>query len=470
MDSITSKPGGSGYPSIPTTSQTPSKSDSSIRPDTNRKMHDEMHLQKSKDMKSRQIRLNEANRQRDVYNQIFSTKKYIKFYTIGATDPNQNLSAINVIRANNDLKRALKGAKPKNVQEIRNGTLTIEVQSEEEGKNLEGLTTLDGIPVKASEHSFLNQTKGTIYYRNRCELTEKEIMDELAPLKVTNVYRVTKKVSNEIMKTNIYILTFNLCELPEEVSIGYHKCRVREYIPQARRCFNCQDFLHSGKNCRREVAICVNCGQEAHGPTCNRPACCKNCKGNHPASSKDCYYYKLATEIVILQTKEKINYREAKYRVLKYLPKPENLYSNAVKNTKPTINKTSKKPERTNNETTSNTKEPNKERKRTHSENSSDPETKAPKKSNTPGASISSSISPPVSIKSQEAAPLPTHPNKNAANLLLKAPPAARRAAINANRKISGCQSSVEIMDDDPQPSSQRSRSSSKNRSKIFDT
>jgi len=244
-----SQPKGSGSPSTPTTSLTLSKPGSSIRPDTpNRKMHDHMQLNLAKENnKSRQLRQNEEKHR--TFSQNFLKKKYTKFFTIEATNPDQNLGKVNVIKANKELIAALNGTKPKKVDELRNGTLLVEVQNDEQGQYIRRLTALDKIPVKVSEHAYLNQTKGTIFYKNRCEFTENEIMEEFAPFKVTNVYRTTRKVINETIPGNVYVVTFNMCELPEEVTIGWNKCRVREYIPYARRCFKCQGFQHSSKNC-----------------------------------------------------------------------------------------------------------------------------------------------------------------------------------------------------------------------------
>ena len=437
MDTITSKPGGSGYPSIPTTSQMPSKSDSSIRSDTNRKLHDNMQLSQSKENTNRQMRINETNQQRENFLKIFSAKSFTKFYTIESTNPNENLAKIDVIKANRDMIKALKGARPKKVDELRDGTLLIEVFSEDQGQYLRKITSLANNPVKVSEHKYLNQTKGTIYYRNRCQYTEQEIQNELALQKVTNVHRITKKVDNENLPTNIYILTFNMNTIPEEVNIGWNKCKVREYVPRARRCFNCMGFQHSSKNCRIEKATCVNCGQEAHDSPCNRPACCKNCGENHPASSKDCFHYKVATEIVILQTREKISFREAKNKALQYIAKPEKQYSNAV-------------------------------RKRNNSDHLSDSEKSNNKKPKPQSAPLRSFGPPPASVQSQEMASPSTTVNQKKNIQQQQTPLLMRKAAVGANQKILASQSSIEPMDDSSRAASQtnRSRSTSKGRPK----
>lgn len=258
-------------------------------------------------------------------------RNFPKFFTIQAENPENDLSRLNVIKANRELIKCLNDSKPKKVDELRNGSLHVEIASEEQSRSIMKLKRLDNVPIVVSEHKYLNQTKGTIYYRNRCEYSNDELLEELAPCKVTDIYRTEKKVNGEQIPNNIYILTFNSCNLPEEINIGWNKCRVKEYIPKPRRCFKCQGFQHSSKNCRKDQDICVNCGHDYHGPICNQPPLCRNCNEEHPASSKDCFYYKLAQEILIIQTKQKVSYREARSQALKYISKPEKLYSHIAK-------------------------------------------------------------------------------------------------------------------------------------------
>lgn len=256
-----------------------------------------------------------------------------------------------------------------------------------------------------------------------------------------------------------------MCELPDLINIGWNKCRVREYIPRARRCFKCQGYQHSSKNCRSEVAICVNCGKDSHGNNCDEQPSCKNCKGSHPASSKDCYYFKLATEIAILQAREKLNYREAKHKAQLNIPKPENLFSSAVKRTRPSKNPANSylrmdvdpsKPTETTND-----------RKRTNTDNSSDSEEKTTKKSKPQGECDVLPILPPVSNESQETAQLFT-PNNRTQNQQQQSPFLQRKAAITASQKISACQAPKDAVNDTPAqvPKTHRSRSTSKHRQK----
>ena len=285
--------------------------------------------------------------QKEIFQDLFSTKSFTRFYTVKNTDNDGNLSNLNVIRANRELLKTLNGVKPKKVDELRNGSLLIEVTCEEQGRQLLTLKSLDNTPVQVMKHGFLNQTKGTIYYRNRCNYTEVELLDELKEQNVSNVYRTTRKVAGETIPNNIYILTFESCSLPEEVTIGWNRCNVRKYVSRPRRCFKCQGFQHGSNTCRSEISYCVNCAQEAHGQTpCDRPPKCKNCNEDHPASSTNCFYYKLAQEIINIQTEEKLNYREARRKAIDKLTNAERSYASVLA-TPSNNDKTIRKQERT---------------------------------------------------------------------------------------------------------------------------
>lgn len=43
------------------------------------------------------------------------------------------------------------------------------------------------------------------------------------------MYRITKKIDDIPVPTPVYILTFDACQLPGEVYIGFTACHVREY-------------------------------------------------------------------------------------------------------------------------------------------------------------------------------------------------------------------------------------------------
>ena len=88
-----------------------------------------------------------------------------------------------------------------------------------------------------------------------------EIKNELKKQNVIDVKRISIKKKIEIIETNTYILTFNYLKPPLEIKIGYTVVKVETYIPNPRRCHNCQNYGHLKKHCTRKK-VCVKCGEQ----------------------------------------------------------------------------------------------------------------------------------------------------------------------------------------------------------------
>ena len=144
-----------------------------------------------------------------------------------------------IIRANRQLNEVL-GGTPQNISELRNGTLLVEVRNEIQSNNILKLHSLNDISVKVEAHLRLNTVQGTIYYRNQPKYTEEDLINALREQQVTKIHRVKRRNNGNLEDTNIFILTFNVCSLPDTVHIGWTNCSVREYIPNPRRCYTCQ--------------------------------------------------------------------------------------------------------------------------------------------------------------------------------------------------------------------------------------
>ncbi|GFR75862.1 nucleic-acid-binding protein from mobile element jockey [Elysia marginata] len=58
------------------------------------------------------------------------------------------------------------------------------------------------------------------------------------------------------------------------------------------RCFRCHRFVHGQDRWIRNIDLCVKCGEPGYiGEECDRSHKGINCKGDHPASSKNCPKY-----------------------------------------------------------------------------------------------------------------------------------------------------------------------------------
>ena len=258
---------------------------------------------------------------------LYSTGNYKRFFVITPED-GSDLGAKNTIKANTDLERRL-GGEPKKITELREGKLLIEVQNEQQSVRVKEIEKLHDTKVTVTEHNSLNSCKGTIIYRNKPEYTEAELCEELRKCNVTEVKKI-KRREDSIRRTELYILTFDQCNVPEHVKIGWTKLKVREYIPKPRRCFQCQRWGHGAVTCRVAGPICMNCGEEFHGKECTRPSKCANCAEEHPALSKQCFYYRLEEETLHIKYREKVSYREAKEKATDRFVTPGETYASAI--------------------------------------------------------------------------------------------------------------------------------------------
>jgi len=246
---------------------------------------------------------------------------YKEFFILKESNDENLINKVNTIKANKDLETHLRGV-PDKVTELRNGSLLIKVKDRDQSTRIKQIKRLDGIPVTVSEHGSLNYTKGTIRSKRYVELPETTLVEELTQSNVTEVYKMKRKIDGQLVNTGTIVLTFDRCTLPQSVKIGWNIFEVREYIPNPRRCYNCQKFNHSKQSCRATQPTCVNCGEVGHNENCNLPTQCANCEGPHPASDRKCPHYIVEKEIVATQTKEKIGYGEAKRQVLQRFVEP----------------------------------------------------------------------------------------------------------------------------------------------------
>ena len=203
----------------------------------------------------------------------------------------ENLAEINVIGANAQFESILK-RKPNKVTELGDGSLLVEVKNEEQSIRIRNVKKLDKTEVTTTEHESL-KIKRTIRYKNEPRNSNEEICNILKDQKVVELHQVMGKVHGERLSTSIYLLTFESCVVLQEVTIGWALCPVREYIPKPRRFFKCHKFGHGRLTCRVETPVCVRCGLEDHGESCERTPKCINCGEEFPALSRDCFYYNL---------------------------------------------------------------------------------------------------------------------------------------------------------------------------------
>ena len=98
------------------------------------------------------------------------------------------------------------------------------------------MTKFHTINVKTYPHKSLNISKGVVRSKELSLCPIEEIKKEMKKQGVTEVKRVTIK---KLIETNIYIMTFDQPKIPK-IKVGYIMERVKQFIPNPLRCYNCQ--------------------------------------------------------------------------------------------------------------------------------------------------------------------------------------------------------------------------------------
>ena len=210
---------------------------------------------------------------------------FVKFMVISSQD-NRKVAAKSPFKINRELIRIL-GAEPHGVTKQRSGDLMVELHSKEQERKLENVSSFLDVPVTVRPHKSLNTSRGVIKHSDFQDCTEEEFVDEFPD--VIHARRIHVRKGDVRIPTNTIILTFDCPKPPTSLRAGYLTVPVRPYIPFPMRCFKCHKFGHGKDKCRRPNALCGRCGKEhADQHQCTAAAHCINCKGDHPAFSKQC--------------------------------------------------------------------------------------------------------------------------------------------------------------------------------------
>lgn len=264
---------------------------------------------------------------------VFEPAAFNKYITVKTLN-DKSIMDLDIFDVHRSLVKAC-GREPK-VTPQRDGSLLVEVASQEEANRLSALTGVPGSEVSCTPHKTLNQSKGVIFHRDLLRYSEERLLRELTDEGVVAVHRFQKKVDGVLTPTPSLLLTFNSLVLPSFVQCAWYPLSVKPYIPNPRRCFHCQSFGHVAQSCRRHLrglpSTCVNCGNDGHAGECPGPIKCYHCGGPHPASSKECDRYRFEKEILLVRTQERVSFPEAKKRALTRTIRPGVSYASILCN------------------------------------------------------------------------------------------------------------------------------------------
>lgn len=242
---------------------------------------------------------------------FYKYKDFDKVFVIKSTNTNilfNQVCPIKLYQSLNDIVPGIKG----NI--LRNGSIQIKTKSKEESVVIEKLTYLGDYRIDVEPHRQFNTCKGIVSWYPLINSDETTILDALSSQNVISVQRLNSRKNGPSKPSPALILTFNVPNLPERVNFGFNSVRVRPYIPNPKRCFNCWKIGHYSSRCA-SLPLCKICSEIMHDGECTSPPKCINCQGLHPSLSTSCNVYKKAVKIQELMTIQNLSFREASRRI-----------------------------------------------------------------------------------------------------------------------------------------------------------
>lgn len=231
-----------------------------------------------------------------------------KFLIVQSDD--QSLEKMSPFIIAKDLEKLV--GKSYSAKKLRTGGIQVEVESKQQSDALLTLKKIGEIPVSVSSHRTLNIVKGVISEDDLLGCSESELEEGLKEHGVTAAKRIILRRDGKEVPTKHIVLSFKLHVLPSTVKAGYINCHVRAYVPNPRRCFNCQRFGHSSQVCRGQMT-CPKCASQGHTPeSCRNEVQCANCKGRHPVYSRSCPRWQEEKQILRIKTENNLTYKAAK--------------------------------------------------------------------------------------------------------------------------------------------------------------
>jgi hypothetical protein len=207
---------------------------------------------------------------------------------------------------------------------MRDGKILILTKDAKSAKHALNVTEVKGVcNVKVTDHSDLNQVKGSVYCEEIMLENLEDLKEKLKTQNVTDVRRMTRMENGKPTSTPLHILTFNSSKLDETVKIGWKVLKLRKYYSSPLKCTKCLVLGHTKKNCKEIHEFCRGCAMVRHEGDCSRVAC-RNCPdAKPPHASNDAACPKMSEEKAIVQIKEdmKIPYFKARIEFQKRVQK-----------------------------------------------------------------------------------------------------------------------------------------------------
>ena len=233
------------------------------------------------------------------------------------------------------LEKCLTGAigqRPKSVRSKNDTTLIVEVSSEQQGKKLLTLKTLNNIPIKVEISSTRRLKKALVYIYNYDLSDFPKFRESLKNDLGVGDVELTPWIKPRNNLSKPLLISF-YDDVPMFISIPGEqaKTQVYPYKDRPQICKKCTKFYHGEKHCADEER-CARCSEEGHrADRCNAdPMICPHCSGNHMAGNKNCVELRKQEEILAIQSNERVSRQQAFVIYMRNHPNPNMNYAGAV--------------------------------------------------------------------------------------------------------------------------------------------
>ena len=178
--------------------------------------------------------------------------------------------------------RSICDSEVEKTKQLGSGKILISTFNKDQSSALLSCQTMLGKPVSAVLATNLMSSQGLIHCPDLSDLSDEELLTELAPQGVIEVQRLKSKdrTPNPLIR-----LRFKGLDLPRKLLCGYLSVPVRPWIQLPRQCRRCWKLGHSMRSCRRKETVCGQCSARDSHPTgdCTSVPKCPLCSGPHPA-------------------------------------------------------------------------------------------------------------------------------------------------------------------------------------------
>ena len=250
-----------------------------------------------------------GKRSRAAFESLSEERYWNRYLVLAGKDDDDRFPTLSAISLyNNIIKTA---GHPDDMRRLTNGSLLVKAGNRTQADLLQKLSVIGSVPVTVLPHRSLNTCKGTVVSRESHTCTDVELREFLKDHGVLDVQRIALNQK----PLQLLILTFQGTILPDRVPVAFEVCRTRPYIPNPRRCYNCQRYGHITKYCKKP-ACCARCGSVTHTHTkdspCEEAAHCVNCQQDHPAFDRKCPVWITEKEVQRLKVTKDINFPQAR--------------------------------------------------------------------------------------------------------------------------------------------------------------